>query len=228
MPSPVPVLLALLALLLSGCMRGTPEPWSQIESMAPRPASWEAAVGVRHMVVREPRGILRFPDGGSPRILEQELRVFLIDARDRRVVRRVVLPAPDALRSSFRGTLLGWRGDTLLVVLSGCPGRECHGAQVERRVLALSPEGVVLEAGPDPGPLDPVPGSMVPLPGESHPVRYSTDGSTVRVWWEDAFVPAFRLTAEGDLTALGDRSALGDLTAHDDRSADGERTPPGP
>ncbi len=199
---PIPVLV-LLALLLSGCMRGAPEHWALVESLAPRPESWQAAVGVRHMVVREPRGILRFPDGGSPRILEQELRVFVVDARDRSVVRRVVLPAPDALRSSFRGTLLGWRGDTLLVVLSGCPERECHGGRVERRVLALLPDGAVHDAGADPGPLDPVPGSMAPLPGESHPVRYSTDGSTVRVWWEDAFVPLFRLTADGELAPSG-------------------------
>ena len=94
-------MLGLLILGTVSCTYKDPEILADINSKVAKPNSHILVVGTRYIKWQWPSGISAFPNGGIPKFLEQEARIYLCDIDDPANIQRVVMVFdPQKYRSS--------------------------------------------------------------------------------------------------------------------------------
>ena len=195
---------AAAALCMCACTYGPPQHRLEIDGVLARPETRTFAATVRSEIRRDPTGISTFPDGGRAKISDQSVTIYVADA-DAQIVRRVgQLPAPSEVQTSFSTTMLGWRGATLYLVLTGCPGSECYGKLLRRLPYRVDENGGIARVDSVPPNLEHSPGSGARAPGEKTYMRVSRTNDSISVVIEDGgpSVPRFTLDRTGELVPI--------------------------
>lgn len=190
-----------LALCSCACTYGPAQRRSQIDGALVRPETRVFAATVRSEVRREPTGLSTFPDGGRAKISDQSVTIYFADADAQTVRRAGRLAAPAEVRTSFGTTMLGWKGATLYLVLTGCPGSECYGNLTRRLTYRVDENGVIAPVDSVPRQLELPPGSIARAPGERVYRRVSKTTDSISVLTDDGgpWVPRFTLDRGGEL-----------------------------
>jgi hypothetical protein len=103
------LLLAAAALALTSCGYGPPAAHHRLAHAMPEPGGHRFAVAVMTTERREPAGLLsRLPGGGKPKILSEQMRIYLCDADDGSVAPLGRLARPAQIRSGFGAWIVGW------------------------------------------------------------------------------------------------------------------------
>lgn len=190
-----------LALFACACTYGPAQRRTQIDGALVRPESRTFAATVRSEIRRDPTGLSAFPDGGRAKLSDQSVTIYLADA-DAQTVRRVAqLPAPTAVQTSFATTMLGWKGTTLYLVLTGCPGSECYGTLTRRLTYRVDENGAVAPVDSVPPDLEHPPGSIARALGERVYTRVSSMPDSIKVVTDDGgpWLVRFVLDRNGEL-----------------------------
>ena len=106
-------LLGLLVLGTVSCTYKDPEILAHIYSKSAKPDSHILAVGTQYIKWQWPSGISAFPNGGIPKVWEQEARIYICDADDPENIEQIVLIFDPKKYSSPRPKILGWIGQIL-------------------------------------------------------------------------------------------------------------------
>jgi hypothetical protein len=197
-------LAVLLALSVHACTYGPAQRRTQIDGALVRPETRTIAATVRSEVRRDPTGVSTFPDGGRAKISDQSVTIYFADA-DAQTVRRVgQLAAPAEVRTSFSTTMLGWRGTSLFLVLTGCPGSECYGSLTRRLTYRVDENGAIARIDSLPPNLEHAPGSIARAPGERMYMRVSRTTDSISMVTDDGgpWLPRFALDRNGDLAPV--------------------------
>lgn len=108
-----------LVLFASACTHGPERMEVSLDNAVAKPGSHQFAFSVKYTRLREPTGINTFPNGGVPKVLYREARVYLCDL-DRGTVDLVAkvpgfagIPQPKAV------WVEGWRDEALYFSLRG-------------------------------------------------------------------------------------------------------------
>ncbi|HZW19265.1 MAG TPA: hypothetical protein VFF71_10715 [Luteimonas sp.] len=119
----------------------------------------KVAILAMRYVLHRPTGIAAFPDGGSPKVTDQAVEVYVVDPVSRKILyRHAVGPPGERGMVGLTAWLSGWQADAVYVKLTGCePGfltsyRGC--GDERRRTLAYRVSGDAVEpvAWPAPAP----------------------------------------------------------------------------
>jgi len=174
-----------LTLFACACTYGPAQRRARIDGALVRPESRTFAATVRSEIRRDPTGLSAFPDGGRAKISDQSVTIYLADA-DAQTVRRIArLSAPVEVQTSFATTMLGWKGTTLYLVLTGCPGSECHGGLTQRMAYRVDESGAVAPVDSVPKDLEHPPGSIARAIGERVYTRVSNLTDSIKVVTDD-------------------------------------------
>lgn len=114
--------------LLGGCSYGPEEIDVEIQNALAEPGSHRFAVSVKFERIRKPAGFLAtFPDGGSPKIISQEARVYIVDLEQERIKRVARLPGYAGIRQPKTVWVQGWRDGSVYFRLFGYGGNQGSG-----------------------------------------------------------------------------------------------------
>lgn len=133
-----------LVLMASACTYGPAEERSAVQNVAIKPDASRVALIVKYERFRNATGLAAFPDGGTPKMLDQRADVYVVSLPDRQVLSKYRLTAPESHRVAFNPWLMGWDGETLVAKVTGCPAtlsNECYGPLVRMTVFSASPGG---------------------------------------------------------------------------------------
>lgn len=131
-------------LFLTGCTYGPVEERVRIENGRISEDSSALLVAVTKCSYREPTGISRFPDGGTWRIVSQEVRLFRCDLKTGLVSFVGSHPAPESVWTSFESRVWSVAAEGTYVLLTGCAkGSECYGPQNRREIYLFDQQGRV-------------------------------------------------------------------------------------
>jgi len=131
---------------LSACTYGPEESTAHITNVATRPGTHDLAFGVDFRRIRQPTGINAFPNGGIPRVLEREARIYLCRV-DEGVMRELAAVADyDGIPSSAGVWIAGWKGGDLYFRLFGYERDASGGNDLDKPVSSfyrVSDDGVL-------------------------------------------------------------------------------------
>jgi hypothetical protein len=117
-----------MLLLLWSCTYAAPEPLVHVENQVRRTGTDSIAVAVSAAVIRRPTGLTAFPDGGSPKLDNQQGIFYLCVASPTSLSswRRIrSLPRPDSLHTNFAPWVRTWDGpESVIASFSGYVGAE--------------------------------------------------------------------------------------------------------
>jgi hypothetical protein len=117
------VLVAFAALLgFAGCTHGPPQLRAKVENARLGPNGRFIAVAVDYEKYRPPTGINAFPNGGVPKVLEKEARVYLCDLATMTVTRLAAIEPSAPIRVSFSAWIAGWEDGEIIFRLTGRAG----------------------------------------------------------------------------------------------------------
>ena len=140
------------SMLLTACTYGPPRINMSIENVRAQPGSHIVAVSVKYQQFRKPTGINTFPNGGVPRMLDEQARIYLCDL-DSLEVKRVVSMSPgDGMKTSWQPWVLGWANGDLYFKLTGRAGTTFKDIENSNTVLyKISMDGKLsgVQAVPD-------------------------------------------------------------------------------
>lgn len=109
----------------------------------------KAAILAERCVIHRPTGIAAFPDGGSPKVTDQFLDVYVVDLATREILyRRTIDPPGERSMSALTTQLLGWADEDVYVRVSGCRSdfrtwfKGCDTASRETHVYKVSKHGI--------------------------------------------------------------------------------------
>jgi hypothetical protein len=154
-----------------------------LENAAGRINTHTLAVALRCQRLREPTGFSKFPDGGSPRILEQAALIYVcdVDAPSTKLLARIV--APREMESAFEPWILGWVGDDILVGLTGYRYSILHGSvgPLNKRTYRIGLDGTWRTVESLPDSLNQTPNLGIPMEGERNFMRLSKGAFNIGV-----------------------------------------------
>jgi hypothetical protein len=193
-------------LATSACTYGPAQHRVQIEQAQVRPETRTFAAIVSSEVRREATGLAAFPDGGSPKIRDQAVTVYLGDA-DQHIVRRVgQILIPPEIEEYPSPYLRGWQGSSLYFTVSGCPQRGAECGEKTRRQISyrVDEDGTMTRVDAMPQHLERQPNMGARAPGERVYMRINATFDTVYVRTVDdgPFVPLFALNRDGELAPV--------------------------
>lgn len=198
----IPLAVSLLA--IGACTYGPPEDRS-VAYAARIPYGRELAVLVHHERLRPATGLSAFPNGGVPRILLQEVRVYWANASTRELREWAHLQLPKAMWSATSVGVAGVAADTVYMVVSGCGSSPCPGDHWDRRIYRVTSDSTVSV-------VDKVPRrhlrdgeSVAPMERETAYLRVRDihrDSLIVRLDYPDNGTTLFRITPGGELKPL--------------------------
>src|SRR5262245_34425485 len=104
---------------LSGCTYGPVQERARVWTIEERFNTHTFAVDLDWERYRDPTGVSRFPDGGSPRTLQEDALFYVcdVDSHFARLLARI--PRTRDMESGFNGWILGWGDDCLYASVSG-------------------------------------------------------------------------------------------------------------
>ena len=111
---------------------------------------------------------------------------------------------PVEVQTSFASTMLGWKGTTLYLVLTGCPGSECPGGLTQRLAYRVDDSGAVALVDSVPKDLEHPPGSIARAFGERVYTRVSNLTDSIKVMTDDGgpWLVRFVLDRDGELVPV--------------------------
>lgn len=81
----------------------------------------KAAISAERYVLHRPTGIAAFPDGGSPKVTDQVVDVYVVDLASGKILyKHAIDPPGEGSMSGLSTWLLGWKGDDVYLKLTGC------------------------------------------------------------------------------------------------------------
>jgi hypothetical protein len=126
-------------LAVTGCY-GAPELQQTIQNHRYSPRSDAVAFAVSSRWVRQPKGILAFPDGGSPETVAEVGAVYICDVASVAVRRAWVAQRPSGFRPNFTPWLGIWSDAGLFVSLIDAASPDAR-----RKEVQIGPGDVVTE-----------------------------------------------------------------------------------
>lgn len=146
----------MLLFTIGACSYGPEQSTVQITSVAMRPQSHDLAFGVNFERFRPAAGINAFPNGGIPRVIEREARIYWC-LLDQGVIRQVAaVPDYNGIPTSAEVWVMGWKGHDLYFRIHGYEQDATGGNDHDRPVEILyrvSDDGVFAEVSKLPGDL---------------------------------------------------------------------------
>ncbi|HSQ29243.1 MAG TPA: hypothetical protein VLN49_05295 [Gemmatimonadaceae bacterium] len=193
-------------LAMSACTYGPAQHRVQIQQVRGRPETRTFAAVVWSEVRREATGLAAFPDGGSPKIRDQAVTIYVADA-DQLSVRRVgQIRIPREMDVYPQPYLDGWQGSSFYLTVSGCPrpGTECDGKRRRKVAYRVDEDGTMTRVDAVPPRLEREPGMGARAPGERVYMRIyeRLDTVFVRTVDEGPFVPLFILNRNRELAPI--------------------------
>ncbi len=141
-------ILPMAFLVLASCTYGEPTGMLELDYVIDDGGSRAAILAERH-VIQRPTGVAAFPDGGSPKVTDQFLDVYVVDLATRRILYRHTIDPPGKQgMASLTTWLPGWKDEAVYVRLEGCAAglrTAFKGCEAERRqahVYRVSSDGV--------------------------------------------------------------------------------------
>lgn len=127
MPWTLRALAVAVLLLLAACTYGPERTELRPGNVMAKPQSHELAVTLEYWRVRDPTGALNtFPNGGVPRVMHREARVYRLDLDQGSAERIATLPDFGGIPQPQSVWIAGWQGDDLYFSVFGL-GRDRHG-----------------------------------------------------------------------------------------------------
>lgn len=126
------------ATLLTGCSYSPERNYVEIGNAVSRPDTYTFAVAVEYRRFQSPTGFLnRFPNGGIPRILERDARIYSVDLDTRTIELRAEVEDFAGIPQPKHVRIEGWRDDFLYFSLFGYGGDQRTGDDLsdERRLI---------------------------------------------------------------------------------------------
>ena len=126
------------------CTYGPPELMLRIENAKFKPESNLIAVVIHYKKNRWPTGIINtFPNGGVPKVLVSEARVYLCDADTLTVKKLASIEQSDQLKHGFSPWIVGWKEDALVLQLTGMAGtsRADYDAGLNKEIYLVDLQG---------------------------------------------------------------------------------------
>lgn len=145
-------------LLLAGCSYGPERTAVGLGNVVAKPQSHQLAISIEYWRVQEPTGLLNtFPDGGKPRVIDREARVYLCDLDGGTVELVAAIPDFAGIPHPKSVWIQGWQRNALYFSLFGY-GKDRQGGDDlsdERRLFfRIAPDGRVSEIGELPAGLE--------------------------------------------------------------------------
>lgn len=167
----------------------SPEEHRVVIDQVVRPGdTYTGYVLVESNVLRNPTGFLNtFPNGGIPRILSQEVKVFEVHADDRESRLLADISANDATWESFSGHIVGFDAqNNLFLELSGCEkGGDCYNGLRNRRFFRINRDRRLEPISNVPSDIR-LPGIMLARrQGEVNYVRFSIRQDTLKARFQE-------------------------------------------
>jgi hypothetical protein len=127
---------------MAGCTYGPVQERAEIINGMISTDSSALYVAVRKSSSRQPTGVSKFPDGGSPLVISQELRIFRCELRTSVTTLAKALPTPDTVWVHFEPRIWSVAQEGVYVLLTGCPkGGECYGPLNRREMYLFNLQG---------------------------------------------------------------------------------------
>jgi len=173
-----------LALTLAACTHGPPQLLVKVQNARLEPGGSRVAVAVYYEKNRPPTGLINtFPNGGVPKVLEREARVYLCDLETLAVTLLVAIEPSPSLDVSFNPWIAGWQDGSVILRLTGRAGTSLadyeKGLNEETYRVATGGGATLIEAVPN-GLRDA--GGQAAHPGRNRlSVRYREAGARKRV-----------------------------------------------
>lgn len=186
-----------LLLPLSGCTYGPPHHYAKLENAAGRINTHTIAVALSCQRLREPTGLSTFPDGGSPRILEQAALIYVcdVDQPSTKLLARIV--APRGMEGAFEPWILGWVRDDIFVGLTGYRHSSLRGSvgPLIKQTYRVGLDGTCQTVEGPPDSLKQTPNLGIPMKGETNFMRLSKGAFDIGVRLEDGgpYTPLFEV-----------------------------------
>ncbi|NBC27563.1 MAG: hypothetical protein GVY08_11930 [Bacteroidetes bacterium] len=181
-------LLTMICLGISACTYSPEERRVVIDQVVRSGDTYTGYVLVESKVFRNPTGFLNtFPNGGIPRILSQEVKVFEVHAEDRESRLLADLSANDATWESFSGHIVGFDDqNNLFLQLSGCEkGGNCYNGLINHRFFRIDRERSLEPISKLPSDIK-LPGIMLARrQGEVNYVRFSIRRDTLKAKFQE-------------------------------------------
>ena len=144
----------LSGITLAACSYGPPQLRVSIANYLSTPAGDTTVVAVASGRWREPRGLAAFPDGGAPKISDEQGLFYLCvrSGGPAPAIRRLaVLRKPDTILSGFSPWILGRTGDGIIAKLTGHLGRTSD-TPLQTFWYRIAPQGGAVEIQAPPVP----------------------------------------------------------------------------
>lgn len=114
--------------LLGGCSYGPEEIDAEIQNALAKPRSHRFSVAIKFERFRKPAGYLTtFPDGGRPKIISQEARVYIVDLEQEQIKLVARLPGYAGIPQPKTVWIQGWRDGSVYFRLFGYGGSQRSG-----------------------------------------------------------------------------------------------------
>jgi hypothetical protein len=201
------ILLTVIYFGISACTYSPEERRVVIDQVVRSGDTYTAYVLVESKVFRSPTGFLNtFPNGGVPRILSQEVKVYEVHAKDRESRLLAELSANDATWESFSGHFVGFDDqNNLYLQLSGCEkGGDCYDGLINHRHFRIDRERRLEPISKLPSEIG-LPGIMLARrQGEVNYVRFSIRRYTLKAKFQedDDYTSVFVTDKEGTLLSV--------------------------
>jgi hypothetical protein len=201
------ILLTVIYFGISACTYSPEERRVVIDQVVRSGDTYTAYVLVESKVFRSPTGFLNtFPNGGVPRILSQEVKVYEVHAKDRESRLLAELSANNATWESFSGHFVGFDDqNNLYLQLSGCEkGGDCYDGLINHRHFRIDRERRLEPISKSPSEIG-LPGIMLARrQGEINYVRFSIRRDTLKAKFQEDgdYTSVFVTDKEGMLLSV--------------------------
>ena len=157
--------------LLAGCWYGPPETHHRIENSARKPNAYTSVAVVYSQVLKPPKGLATFPNGGISKLVSSEFTVSLLAPMSGSAKEIFKQQVPRKVQHAFRAGFLGWERDSIFLQLSGCPENECWGEYVNHIYYRIKESGGARQVEQIPAAVKFKGQSQAPMPRERNYLR---------------------------------------------------------
>jgi len=182
------IVLTIFCISILACSYGPEEEQATIKQVVRSGETYIGYVLVEYKLFRQPTGFLNtFPNGGVPRILSQNVKVYEIHALDRKFRMLAELSPDDDIWESFTGHIVGFDDqNNLFIRLRGCEkDGECYPEITSNKYFRFNKDGT-FESISELPPNTKLPGVILARrEGEVNYVRFSIRANSLMAKFEE-------------------------------------------